>query len=423
MGINRSPTSSETATPAGADAAALRPPPLGPSERSRRVESQRARVAGDDAGPPGSAAASASDRLTERTRWPARLLELVRGPLLATAAVAAQYLLAQTPSPIHDFAPIYLLVVVLVAVVDGRRSALVSGIIMMAYSAYFYSSSGALFTYTTENLLRLMMVVAVILAIALLVGTLRKKTDLLRTELRAGRTQVAETLNSKREFMNDAAHELRTPLTVISGYVSMLQDGTFGALPARWRDAMYVIERKTRELGALVEEMLLSARIQTGALPTATMPLDLREAVRQAVERAEPSVTLEQATLSYELPAEEVLAEVDPDHLGHILDNLINNALTYSDTRPWVKITVSGGSEARVLVKDRGWGVPEAMKQRIFERFVRYRSPAHKSKRGTGLGLSISRELADRYGGSVDLAWTEPGKGSVFVLRLPRVAG
>jgi signal transduction histidine kinase len=247
----------------------------------------------------------------------------------------------------------------------------------------------------------------------------KTRADVLRAERRAQDRRVAETLRSKSEFMNSAAHELRTPLSVITGYVSMLQDGTFGTLPESWRAPIGVIERKTRELGALVDELLLSARIESGKVPAAPEQFDVREAVRQAVERAEPRVTLEQATLTYELPSTPVRVEIDRDHLGRILDNLIDNALTFCDGRPWVKVTVADRGGAWVLVKDRGWGVPEAMTQKIFERFVHYEDPGHRPKRGTGLGLSISRELAERYGGSVDLQWTQPGKGSTFVLRLP----
>src|SRR5207245_7812296 len=182
------------------------------------------------------------------------------------------------------------------------------------------------------------------------------------------------------------------------------------------------MQLKAREVVALIDEMLLAARVQRGTAPTALMPVDVRDAVRKAVDRAEPRVTLEQATLSYEVPSAIVAAEVDPDQLAHILDSLISNALTYSDERPWVKITVRGGSDVRVMVRDRGWGVPETMRQKIFEGFVHYANPEYKAKSGRGLGLSISRELAERYGGSLDLVSTEPGKGSMFVLRIPVAA-
>ena len=293
---------------------------------------------------------------------------------------------------------------------------------MVAYVAYADSRPALVFTDTSDNLLRLGIFAAATLAAAVLAGVPSHRAARLRIELRAQTERLSEALKARRQLMNAAAHQLRTPLTVIAGYVSMLQDETFGRLPDRFRDPVAAMQLKAREVVALIDEMLLAARVQSGTAPTALMPVDVRDAVRKAVDRAEPRVTLEQATLSYEVPSAIVAAEVDPDQLAHILDSLISNALTYSDERPWVKITVKGGSDVRVMVKDRGWGVPEAMRQKIFEGFVHYANPEYKVKSGRGLGLSISRELAERYGGSLDLVSTEPGKGSMFVLRIPVAA-
>jgi signal transduction histidine kinase len=345
-----------------------------------------------------------------------------RGPVFALVVAAAAYLLTRASVPIQDLAPVFLVVVVGIAAVDGSRSGVASGLIMVAYVAYADSRAAHLFTYTGDNLLRLGIFAAATLATAVLAGVPSHRAALLRTELRAQTERLSEALKAKREFMNAAAHQLRTPLTVIAGYVSMLQDETFGRLPERFRDPIAAMHLKAREVVALIDQMLLAARVQRGTAPTALMPVDVRDAVRKAVDRAEPRVTLEQATLSYEVPSAIVAAEVDPDQLAHILDSLISNALTYSDERPWVKITVRGGTEVRIMVKDRGWGVPEAMRQKIFEGFVHYANPEYKAKSGRGLGLSISRELAERYGGSLDLVSTEPGKGSMFVLRIPVAA-
>jgi len=345
-----------------------------------------------------------------------------RGPVFALVVVAVAYLLTRTSFPIQDLAPVFLVVVVGIAAVDGIRSGVASGLIMVAYVAYADSRPTHLFTYASDNLLRLGVFAAAMLAAAVLAGVPSHRAALLRIELRAQTERLSEALKARREFMNAAAHQLRTPLTVIAGYVSMLQDETFGRLPERFRDPIAAMQLKAREVVALIDEMLLAARLQSGTAPTALMPVDVRDAVRKAVDRAEPRVTLEQATLSYEVPSAIVAAEVDPDQLAHILDSLISNALTYSDERPWVKITVKGGSDVRVMVKDRGWGVPDAMRQKIFEGFVHYANPEYKVKSGRGLGLSISRELAERYGGSLDLVSTEPGKGSVFVLRIPAAA-
>ena len=301
-----------------------------------------------------------------------------RGPIFATVSVAAAYLLTRTSIPIPDLAPVYLVVVVGIAAVDGSRSGTASGLIMVAYVAYADSSPSHLFTYTRDNLLHLGIFSTATLAAALLAGAPARRTNLLRSELLAQGQRLSEAVKAKREFMSAAAHELRTPLTVIAGYVSMLQDETFGRLPERFRDPISAMQRKAREVATLIDEMLLAARVRSGTAPIAPMPVDVRDAVREAVERAEPRVTLEQATLSYEVPSATVAAEVDP-----------------------------------------GWGVPEAMRQKIFEGFVHYANPEYKPKSGRVLGLSISRDLAERYGGSLDLVGTEPGKGSIFVLRLP----
>jgi signal transduction histidine kinase len=306
-----------------------------------------------------------------------------------------------------------------IASFDGTMAGLASGFILVAYLAYAYSNTIDVFSYSPSNLLQLAIVSAATVGAALIGGAPSRRADRLRRELLAQQQRLTDALKAKSEFMNAAAHELRTPLTVIAGYVSMLEDDTFGRLPDRLRDPVRAMQRKAREVAALIDEMLLAARVQRGTAPKAPIPVDVRDAVRRAVERAEPRVMAEQATLTYEAPSAMVAAEVDPDHLAHILDNLISNALTYSDGRPWVKLTVTGGNDARVMVRDRGWGIPASMQQKIFEGFVHYVNPDYAPRRGTGLGLSVSRELAERSGGSLDLVRTESGKGSLFVLRLP----
>jgi len=332
--------------------------------------------------------------------------------------VAIALLLARW-HPIPDPSVPLLLIVVVIAAVDGSLPALLSGLILIAYVAYLDSTAARWLVYTPDHLGRLLLFAGSAVAIALIAGAPRRRAELLRRALRLQRQRLGEAVRAKHEFMDAAAHELRTPLTVISGYASMIQDETFGRLPERFRDPVAAMQRKTRELNALIDEMLLAARVERGTAPAATISLDVRDAVRQAVERAAPLVTLKQASLTYEVPAAPVLCEIDPDHLAHLLDNLISNALTYSEGRPWVKLTVSADVDARIMVKDRGFGVPVEMQQKIFERFVHYANPDYQPKDGRGLGLAVSRDLAERYGGSLELVKSEVGKGSLFVLRLP----
>jgi len=156
-------------------------------------------------------------------------------------------------------------------------------------------------------------------------------------------------------------------------------------------------------------------------MPTAVSEFDLRSSVRDSLSRCEPRAALLNAEVVAELPAEPVPVRADPDHLARILDNLINNALTYTTDRPWVRIAISPGPPSEVTVTDRGLGIPEAHRDKVFERFYRVDHPELPRQAGTGLGLAISRELAERHGGRLELIPTDAGAG--FRLTLPPPTG
>ncbi len=221
---------------------------------------------------------------------------------------------------------------------------------------------------------------------------------------------------SKSEFLNMAAHELRTPLSVITGYLSMLSDGTLGHPNEGWMRPIDILNAKAAELNKLVDALLLAARMEGGTIHGEAEVADLAELALEAVHRAEGRAHLLEAEVIFEAPPEPVLVEVDPGHVARIIDNLVNNALTYSPGKPWVKVTVTGRAE--VVVEDRGLGVPPDRAEAIFERFYRVNDPSLPPQPGTGLGLYLSRELAQRYGGTVVLEASAPGRGSKFVLRL-----
>jgi signal transduction histidine kinase len=228
----------------------------------------------------------------------------------------------------------------------------------------------------------------------------------------------------RSEFLNMAAHELRTPLTVINGYLSMLNDGSLGEPPPRWRGPVELLAGKAGELGRLVDDLLLTSRLESGGLAARADRLDLRTVVEAAARRAGPRVDLVKGHLEYALPARAVPVTGDPEQLSRVLDNLLNNALTYrrGSQPPWVRLEVlTENGQAGVAVEDRGRGVPSEMRERIFERFVRADEATDRTS-GTGLGLYISQQLAQRHGGSVELQHSVPGEGSRFVLRLPLAA-
>jgi signal transduction histidine kinase len=230
--------------------------------------------------------------------------------------------------------------------------------------------------------------------------------------------QAQAVSRAQSDFLNMAAHELRTPLSVIAGYVSMMEDGTLGDPPRHWLGPLDTLRSKSAELDSLISELLIASRLEAGTIPFQGGVIELREAAFGAIERIQARAGLLGAQLRHRFPDAPVRAVGDPEQVGRILDNLLNNALSYSGERPRVTIVVHGGEDTRIEVRDRGQGVPEEERARIFERFYRIDDPGVRHVPGTGLGLYISRQLAGRMGGILTLDRTTPGKGSTFSLRL-----
>ena len=234
--------------------------------------------------------------------------------------------------------------------------------------------------------------------------------------------QAQEANRAKAEFMNMAAHELRTPLSVISGYVSLLKDGSLGEGPSSWLEPVKVISTKLDELAYLVDDVLTAARLDAGTLPPGTEVVDMRDLVLAAIARVQPRVSLLRATLETEVPTTPAPVRVNPSHVARVFDNLVNNALTYNRPPVWLRIALEvTETAARVFVEDNGKGIAPESHGRIFDQFVRIEDPSFGYPPGTGLGLYISRKMAETYGGSLELASSEVGKGSRFVLTLPLV--
>jgi two-component system, sensor histidine kinase len=237
-------------------------------------------------------------------------------------------------------------------------------------------------------------------------------------EVRRLYVEAQEASRAKSEFLNMAAHELRTPLSVVRGYLSMLLEGVFEPLPESSHQALEIMDAKAGELNAIVDSLLTAARIDEARVPIRSETVDLAAAVREAVERAEGRRALLEAALTFSAPEHPVPVKADPAHVARILDNLINNALTYCAGTPEIHLKVGEAGAPSVVIQDNGVGVPEDRWDEIFDRFVRIEDEAIGPTQGTGLGLHISRELARLSGGDLRLEWSERGRGSRFVLTM-----
>jgi signal transduction histidine kinase len=225
---------------------------------------------------------------------------------------------------------------------------------------------------------------------------------------------------AKTDAINVAAHELGAPLAVMTSYLALLADGKLGAAPAKWTAVLNVMADKAWHVNRIMSDLLDAARIEAQPLKCNASTVDLRDVVYDAVERARPRAELNGADIAATLGPEPLQVDADPRQLGRILDNLINNGLTYAARPPRLRVSVtSDGERAVVHVIDNGVGMSESERARVFLPFHRGNDPAFGSVPGSGLGLYVSRQLAEANAGNLTLERTELGLGTSFALDLP----
>jgi signal transduction histidine kinase len=214
--------------------------------------------------------------------------------------------------------------------------------------------------------------------------------------------RIEDLLRSHKSLLANASHELRSPLARLKMAVSLMDTASPESRAALKRE----IESNIRELDALVEEVLLASRLD------AAKALDRREPVDLLALAAE-----EGARVEAQIEGQSVVVHGDERLLRRALRNLLENARRYGGAEPPLVRVCTDGPQALVQVCDRGPGVPEDQRERIFEAF--YRLPGHAEYAGgVGLGLSLVRQIAQRHDGQVRCEPREGG-GSCFSLRLP----
>ncbi len=236
------------------------------------------------------------------------------------------------------------------------------------------------------------------------------------SRLYADAQAASEAMSS---FLNLIVHDLRAPLTVLSGYVDLLRRGTFGEAPDAWTMPLGMIAGKLHETHRLVDDLLLAARMENGSIPATIESLDLNDVISRAAARSQASATLAGATIETAPERQPLRAWGDSFHVDRIIDNLVNNAISYAGPSPLIRLSVDRSNPPAVRVEDGGVGIAAHLHSRIFERFFRIddRVP------GTGFGLHVGRVLAEACGGSLCVERSAPGEGSVFRLELPAAPG
>ena len=226
-------------------------------------------------------------------------------------------------------------------------------------------------------------------------------------------TARAEPDRRRSDFMAQVSHELRTPLASIQGFVETMLDPS---LPADLRHEFCSITlTESRRLGALIEDLLEVAQMDSGRVIVAPRPADLVAVAREALD----SFTGRHAVIEADLPMQPVEGWIDPPQVRRLLRQLVLNAVDHGQSARGVRVTLRPSPEgARLAVRDWGPGVAPHDLERIFDPFFRGRLGVEEAPTGTGLGLPLCRQIVERHGGSI---WAElpPDGGLRMVVDLP----
>jgi two-component system, OmpR family, sensor kinase len=227
-------------------------------------------------------------------------------------------------------------------------------------------------------------------------------------------TQLEAARGLEREFLLSVSHDLRTPLTSISGYAEAIADGTVESREDQKR-AAEVIGAEARRLERLVADLLDLARLDAHEFSLTPRPVDAAVVVGKAVDAFEPAAREIGVELVVDRPISSPV-DTDPERLGQVVANLVENALKYARSRVTVGVSSANGT-LELRVDDDGPGIDPDDLPRVFDRLYTSR-PAPGRKVGTGLGLAIVRELSAAMGGSADVQVLD-GQGTRFVVKIP----
>jgi signal transduction histidine kinase len=223
----------------------------------------------------------------------------------------------------------------------------------------------------------------------------------------------------KDEFLAMLAHELRNPLAPIRNALQIMHRKTLEDPQLVWtRD---VIERQLGSLTRLVDDLLDVSRITRGKINVAREPLELRTVIARAVETVQPLIAEKGHHLEVDVPDASVNVQGDLTRLTQVVGNILANAAKYTDSGG--RIDLSGrndGAWVEIRVRDSGIGIPADQLTRIFDLFTQADRTGERARGGLGIGLALVHRLVELHGGTVAGRSDGPGRGSEFVVRLPR---
>lgn len=333
-----------------------------------------------------------------------------------TIAVALAFAIRLAIDPFigdkHQYVPAYGVVAVVTWMVGWRAGAITALISLL--SGELFRSVTPLDSTTTHVAIALMGYVAVSTLIISLAEWLRRDKQEAAVETK----ELREADQRMADFMALLAQELRSPLATIAMASKLPRAGAPD--PAAAACALAIVERQTEHMSKLVGDLLDVSRVRTGKLSIDPEIFDLFALVQESVDDVHRALQAKQQIVSLLQPDPIGFIYADPLRVRQIVLNLVQNACKFSPEGAEIEISLlSQNSSISIAVKDSGIGIQPSDLQRIFEPFAQLRR-CNSTACGLGLGLPLTRELARMHGGEVRAFSAGPGRGSEFIVTLPR---
>ena len=253
----------------------------------------------------------------------------------------------------------------------------------------------------------------------------REEIQVLAEDLRKANLELKKLDQLKSEFVSLASHQLRTPLTVIKGYISMIQEGSFGAISDQLKDALRKIMVSNQTLINLVGDFLNLSRIESGRMKYLFEPMNAEDMMQSVFEEFKEVVKEKKLELTFEKPESPLpQAMLDKDKFRQVIMNLVDNAIKYTP-KGWIKMKIEedrdrpGGPFVLMSISDSGIGMTEDVMNSIFKRFSRGEEGWKANTGGLGLGLYLAKRIVTDHGGEIWATSEGANKGSAFWVRLP----
>lgn len=237
-------------------------------------------------------------------------------------------------------------------------------------------------------------------------------------DLQDAKDKLEELNHFKTHLLSLTSHQVKTPLGIIRGYATLLREGFYGQVTDQQREILSKIEFATEDVLTLVDNLIDLRKVEEGRIQYQMDHCDFAQLARQAAQEMGHMAMAKGLNLSFTGPENRVMVYGDEQKLRHVVQNLVDNAIKYTEKGSIAVKVQERGNAILLSVADSGLGIPPKVIPLLFEEFVR--DERLKKIRGSGMGLHIAKIFIEAHHGKIWAESAGEGKGSTFYVSLPK---